>query len=128
MALIISRFIEVEPSTFPEGASRHYLYVPATLLSEPYNLIDGDEIKGEIEVLAKDMKQISELKGQEITLILKKSVIYDFLYISEFDWKTFFREWGLVLRGYLIKLRLTEVLHKATNVSEKLYTKADVTG
>jgi len=126
MALILTDRLKKEYGSLLEAASAFYVDVLTSYLSEAYDLLDGDEIKGEIILVKDNFKQYPELEGKEITLILKRSIIFDTLYISKSDWQQHFREWGIVSAGYTVQLRLTEALSKMTNKSEKLYTKQDV--
>ena len=127
MALIIRGKAYMETGATPTGASRFYFSIWTTYLSEAYDLVDGDIIKGEIISVKEKEREYPELTGKEIALILKSSIIFDELYIIKTDWDNLFREWGLVAMGYEVELKLTEATRHLTGESIKLYTKKDVT-
>ena len=129
MALIIGGryvykyFVERKPA----DSSEFYISVESDYLSQAYDLVDGDRVTGEITVIAgvKD-KSFPALKGQQLTLILKKEVAYDYLFIQKDDWNRLFREWGLVKAGYVVALKLKEVIRTSTKEKIALYAKTDV--
>jgi len=129
MPLTVSAYTIMAYGPIPEGAYRHFINVDPFKLSEPYNLASDCEIKGKIIAVTKrDGTAISELSGLEVTLILDIAVGYDRLFISRSDWEQHFRDWGLVKGDYLVEIKLTEILHKETGKSEKIYPKADIRG
>ena len=111
--------------SLPEQFSRFFVSVPAEYLSEAYDLLEDDEVKGEIRSIRMGDSTYTSAYGKPITLILKRSAILDRLFISKTSWEDNFREWGIVTSGYVLDLRLTEIKRKATDVSEKIYTKTD---
>jgi hypothetical protein len=120
----------MEYGVIPEGASRHYISGFSMYLSDPYELADGDQIKGEIitvrkpALLPNTFEEIKELQGEDITFILSKRIIIDRLYIAKNVWEEKFREHGLVVGGYEIQSKLTYAIRQSTKV--ELYTKADL--
>lgn len=127
MALILKTNISKSYGTLPVRSSKFYIRALSSYLSEPYELLDGDEIKGEIISVKNGTVEFPDLRGKEITLIIKTGLLFDDLFISKTDWKRFFREKGLVLPPYSIELRLTEAMPKLTKKPVKLYTERDVT-
>lgn len=127
MALILSDSLQKELGAPLEGASVFYITVFNTYLSEAYDLLDGDEIKGEIWLVKDKLGEYPELRGKEITLILRRSAIFDYLFISKSDWQQHFREWGLVKPGYSLQLSLRWAIKKTTGKTVELYSKKDVT-
>jgi len=127
MAIITAQKVQIEYGTIPESASKYFITVWSMYLSDPYDLISGDEIKGEIIRVKEGEREVLDLTGKEITLILDKSAIVDRLYISKTDWSMLFRERGLVTAGYELALRLTQAIRKTTKEKEELFTKKDIT-
>lgn len=126
MALILSKkIVYVQTASVAEDASKHYVSVPAAYLSEPYELIDGDEIRAQILEVKKDKTEFPELKGEWVSFILKKAAVLDELYLSKNAWTALFRERGLVVGGYSLNVRLTTAIHRATKRSVELYSKVD---
>lgn len=107
------------------GTSWFYINILSEYLSEAYDLRSGDMIKGEI-MEVKQPTGFSELESRQITLVLDIRVIWDRLFISMDDWKRVFRDWGFVSPGFVLKLKLTEAIRKATGESVTLYSKRDV--
>jgi len=126
MALIFSDVLKKELGALLEGASPFFVNVQNTFLSEAYDLMDGDEITGEIIELSLGSEAFPEFQSRSITLILKRSAIFDQLFISKSDWRHHFREWGIVTPGYRLELKLITAMQKATNVTLRLYSKRDV--
>lgn len=115
-----SIFKEIGPP-FPEQTSNFYLQVASDLLSEPYELSDGDTVKGEVLELINRGVLRNDYKDMRVTLILRRSIAFDILYISKKEWQTNFRDRGLVRPTYQLNLRLTEVIAKAQRRTIKLY-------
>lgn len=126
MALLTKTKVMKEYHTLPERSSGFYFYVMSTYLSEAYDLVDGDEIKGEVINVKELGEEFPDLRGKEITLILKTGIIYNRLFISKDDWKRLFREWGIVSPGYELELRLIDAIRRSTKERIKLYTERDV--
>ena len=128
MALIArNQTVKVEYGVVHARASRYYVILLSSHLSDAYDLISGDEVKGEINYVKEKGQVYPELKGKEITFILDKMILlFDRLFISKTDWSTLFRERGLVSPSYKIDLRLTEAVRHQTKERVKLFTKKDV--
>lgn len=115
-----------EIGSVPEEASKFYIMIDSSYLSESYNLLDGDRIIGEILGLITETKEFPEFIGKQVTLILKKSAGFDHLHISKKDWETNFRDWGIVRPYYRLKLALKDVVSKTDKKATKLYEKRDL--
>jgi len=100
--------------------------VPSSHLSEPYYLKFGDKVQAEILEARMGEKEFEELKGKKMELIFKSGIIYDHLFISKEDWEENFREYGLVEAGFVISLKLNEVLY-STGERIEIFSKRDVT-
>ena len=127
MAIIITQRVQIEHGLVHAQASHFYINVASIYISVAYDLMSGDEIMGKIIRVTRGEEDYPDLIGKDITLILDKSIIFDRLYISKADWDTLFREWGLVISGYQIELRLTDAVRHVTGESIGLYTKKDIT-
>jgi hypothetical protein len=57
--------------TIPEECSNFYVVINSALISEPYELVDGDIIKGEILDLLEAGSQRTEFRNNTLTLILR---------------------------------------------------------
>ena len=120
-----SIFKEMGPP-FTDEASSFYLQITSDLLSEPYELSDGDMVRGEILELIDLGLSRSDYKGMPVTLILRKSVGFDNLYISKKEWQTNFRDHGLVRPTYQLNLALREAISKVQKRTIKLYPETAV--
>jgi len=125
MALFVEGEVSKGILEVPKDASRYYITIPSSYLSEPYELIKGDKVQGEILKVRLDEEEFPEFEGKKIELIFGGGIIYDYLYISEKDWKEDFRDYGLVESGYVLELRLDEVIRHNGEVI-KLYSKRDI--
>jgi len=112
-------------SVFTDKASNFYLQIPSDLLSEPYDLLDGDVVRGEVSRLVDFGFERNEFIDMPITLILRRSTAFDHLYISKKEWQTQFRDRGLVRPTYQLNLRLIDVV-KADGKSIRLYPETTV--
>ena len=126
MALITRQDVQVEYGAIPEDSSKYYISLFSMHLSDPYELADGDQIKGEITSVKQQNIEIPELSGREITFILQKLIIIDRLYIAKADWKEMFRERGLVYPSYSLTLKLTHAIRLPTKKKVELYTQTDL--
>jgi hypothetical protein len=116
---LLSVFKEIGTSV-AESASSFYVVIPSDFLSEPYELLNGDAVTGEILKLVESGFEHTEFKEKVITFVLRRSVGFDNLFISKKDWQTNFRDRGLVRANYQLSLRLTEAI-KADGKIIKLY-------
>lgn len=124
MPLIIKTLITTEIAP-PENASKFCIEIPSKFLSVPYELRNGDKIYGEILEIKTKEEKFEELINKKITFILKKVTMIDYLFIKKKDWEENFREYGLVVSGFTINLKLNEV-EKSDGEKIKLYTKKDL--
>ena len=126
MPLILERkLIGKEYYKIPSDASRFYIMVPSSYLSEAYHLKFGDKILAKILEVRVNEEEFEELKGKEIELIFSSGAIYDHLFISRKDWEENFREYGLV-EPFMISLKLNEILY-STGERTEIYSKRDIT-
>ena len=121
MPLIIHKSIskQSDSSLVPKNASLFYVTVSPTYLSEPYELQDDMVLLGMIQQLKQESKEFEHLKGTTSTFILKKAHNSDCLHISKEDWNTGFRDWGLILPDYSLKIRLLDFVK--SNLRTPLY-------
>ena len=108
---------------FSDEASSYYIQISSDLLSEPYELKDGDNVKGEILTLI-DMGFDHPEFRLPITFILRRSHDSDKLYILKKEWQTNFRDRGLVRPTYRINVTLIEAITKTKTI--KLYPNTTV--
>ena len=116
---LLSVFKEIG-TNIAESASSFYVVVPSDFLSEPYELLNGNVIKGEILKLVESGYEHTEFKEKVTTFILRRLVGFDHLFISKKDWQTEFRDRGLVRANYQLSLSLAEAI-KAEGKITKLY-------
>jgi hypothetical protein len=116
----------VPPSFIKDRASDFQLSIPSTYLSKPYDLKNGDIIKGKILKVedTTNKKEYSELRDQPIEFVLYTIIGLDYLFISKRDWENLFREYGLVVAFY-ISLRL-ELAIRSDGTEIILYSKKDL--
>ncbi len=121
MPLIIQNSIskQNDPSLVPRDASLFYVSVSPVYLSEPYDLQDDIVLLGIVQQLKQEAKEFEHLKGKTLTFILKKASNSDCLHISKEDWNTGFRDWGLILPDYSLKIRLLDYIKN--NLRTPLY-------
>lgn len=123
--IIIEQTVIKSYFAIPPDASRFYITVPSSYLSEAYELNFGDRILAKITKVKSNEREFPELEGRTIELIFKSGAIYDLLFISKKDWEENFREYGLVESGFKVSLILNEVLY-STGKKVGLYTKRDI--
>jgi len=125
MPLIIKEEkVSKEYSGIPPDASRFYIMIPKTYLSEAYYLTFGDKISAEILEVKTNEEKFEELEGKKIELIFSSGGLYDKLFISKKDWEENFREYGIV-ELFRISLKLNEILY-SNGEKRKIYSKRDV--
>lgn len=111
---------------FTDEVSNFYLQITSDLLSEPYELSDGDIVKGEIWELIDRGLIRNDYKDMPVTLILRKTIGFDSLYISKKEWQANFRDRGLVRPTYQLNLTLREAVTKVQKKIIKLYPETAV--
>jgi hypothetical protein len=109
---------------FSDEASSYYIQISSDLLSEPYELKDGDNVKGEVLTLIDMGFDHPEFRKLPVTFILQRSVPFDKLYILKKEWQTNFRDRGLVRATYRINVTLIEAITKMKTI--KLYPNTTV--
>ncbi|MFB0523513.1 MAG: hypothetical protein ACETV1_07135 [Candidatus Bathyarchaeia archaeon] len=121
MPLIIQKSVskQSDRSFVPKGASLFYVTVSSIYLSEPYELQDDIVLLGTVQQLRQESKEFEHLKGKMLSFILKKAHDSDYLHISKEDWNTGFRDWGLILPDYSLKIRLLDYIKN--NLRTPLY-------
>jgi hypothetical protein len=110
MPLIIQKSIskQNDPSLVPKNASLFYISISSIYLSELYELHDDTSLVGIVQQLKQGSKEFEHLKGKTLTFILKKAPKFDCAHISKEDWNTGFRDWGLILPDYSLKIKLLD--------------------
>ena len=121
MPLIIQKPISKQnnPSLVPKDSSLFYVSESSIYLSEPYELQDDAILLGVLQQLKQGSKEFEHLKGKMLTFILKKAPNLDCLHISKEDWNTGFRDWGLILPDYSLRMRLLDYMKN--NLRTPLY-------
>jgi hypothetical protein len=119
--LIIQKSIsrQSDPSLVPKDASLFYVSVSSVYLSEPYELQDDTILLGIVQQLKQESKVFEHLKGKTLTCILKKTPKFDCAHISKEDWNTGFRDWGLILPDYSLRIKLLDYVKN--NLRTPLY-------
>ena len=121
MPLIIQESIskQNDPSLVPKDASLFYVSIPSAYLSEPYELQDDTILLGIVQQQKQESKEFGHLKGKTLTFILKKAPNSDCAHISKEDWNTGFRDWGLILPAYSLRIKLLDCVKN--NLRTPLY-------
>ncbi len=116
----------VPPSFIKEKASDFQLSIPSAYLSKPYDLKNGDTIKGKILKVENtaDKKEYPELGNQPIEFVLYTIIGLDYLFISKKDWENLFREYGLVVSFYISLILESAVRSDGNEIT--LYSKKDL--
>ncbi|MBS7636776.1 hypothetical protein KEJ37_05520 [Candidatus Bathyarchaeota archaeon] len=112
------------PYTLKDKASAVYVSTSSAYLSEPYELVAGDELKAKILSIKIDDKEYAELKGKEITLVLYPYMGSDYLFFSKKDWIEYLREYGLIVGLVDIVLKIERAVKEGVEIP--LYTKRDL--
>ncbi|MCK4475285.1 MAG: hypothetical protein KAU16_00990 [Methanophagales archaeon] len=135
MALIIETLLSTGYlPTPPEGAVRACLEVRKSNLSEPYELLDGTVVVGEILEIKKFIGQLTheeaeiierELMSKKIEFILWVPTLgsVDWLYLTKKSW-LIFRDCAILPEDYTIKVKLTEAKYNEETV--EIFPKRDV--
>jgi len=128
MPLIVERaYLGRSYAALPPEASRFYISIPASHLSEAYELKFGDKVLGEIIDAEVEGVKLSDIIGQKVEFILGPTgAVYDTLYLSQRDWIEKFREYGIVTTPVQISLKIEEAIRGPSGERIKLYTKRDV--
>lgn len=121
MPLIIQKSVakQGDLSLVPKDASLFYVSVPSIYLSEPYELPDDTMLLGLVQQLKQESKEFEHLKGKMLTFVLKRAPEFDCVHLSKSDWNSDFRDWGLILPDYSLKIKLLDYVKN--NLRTPLY-------
>jgi hypothetical protein len=110
--LIIQKSVskQSDPSLVPKDASLFYVSVSPIYLSEPYELPDDTILLGVVQQLKAESKEFEHLKGKMLAFVLRRGPEFDCVHISKQDWNTDFRDWGLILPDYSLKIKLLDYI------------------